>query len=91
MLHVAGAIHPGVTGERIFGFAGHFSWDSILAIFRKNEPEKKFVDDFSDGQDMNEIQPADRAEEILRDLGRPGWRSLEEAILGNVQDLCVST
>ncbi|KPM35110.1 hypothetical protein AK830_g11462 [Neonectria ditissima] len=86
-LHVAGAILPEVTDERIFGFAGRFSWDAILDVFRKLEPEKKFAENFSGGEDPNEIEPAPRAEQLLRDLGRPGWASLEEVVNDNVRDL----
>ncbi|KAH6866194.1 hypothetical protein B0T10DRAFT_611953 [Thelonectria olida] len=84
-LHVAGAIHPGVSEERIFGVAGQFSWDSILAVFRKFEPEKTFPDDFNGGEDLNEFQSRDRAEQILRDLGQPGWTSLEAVVLRNIE------
>ncbi|KAK7417795.1 hypothetical protein QQZ08_011491 [Neonectria magnoliae] len=86
-LHVAGVIHPDVTDERIFGFAGRFSWDACLDAFRKSEPEKKFADNFCGGDDPNEIEPAPRAEQLLRDLGRPGWMPLEEVINENVRDL----
>ncbi|KAH7127421.1 hypothetical protein EDB81DRAFT_809189 [Dactylonectria macrodidyma] len=86
-LHVAGAIHPDVTDERIFGFAGSYSWDDVLEIFRKNEPEKTFPENFSGGEDPNEITPAPRAEKLLQDLGQPGWASLEEVVLQNVEGL----
>ncbi|KAK7419023.1 hypothetical protein QQX98_003525 [Neonectria punicea] len=86
-LHVAAAIFSGIEDQRIFAFAGRFSWDQVLEILRKNEPEKKFPDNFSGGEDPNEIQPRDKAEQLLRDLGRPGWTSLEETILANVKDV----
>ncbi|KAF7548842.1 hypothetical protein G7Z17_g6787 [Cylindrodendrum hubeiense] len=86
-LHVAAAIHPDVKDERIFAFAGRFSWDAILEILRKNFPNKEFIDNFSGGEDLNEILPRSRAEQLLRDLGRPGWVSLEETVLENVKDI----
>lgn len=86
-LHVAAAIFDHVKDRRIFGFAGRFSWDDILDILRKNAPNKKFPDNFSAGSDPNEIKPRDEAEQLLRDLGRPGWTSLEESILANIADL----
>lgn len=84
---MAAAALPHVKDQRIFGFAGRFNWDQILDIFRKNEPEKKFVDNFSGGEDPHKIVPAAKAEQLLRDLGRPGWTSLEKSVLANIKDL----
>ncbi|KFY82364.1 hypothetical protein V500_10591 [Pseudogymnoascus sp. VKM F-4518 (FW-2643)] len=84
-LHVAAAVLPKLEDQRIFGFAGRFNWDSVLEIFRKHVPEGKFPDNFSGGEDGNEIIPRGKAEQLLRDLGRPGWTSLEESILANIE------
>lgn len=84
-LHVIGAIHPDVKDERIFGFAGRFSFDDIIQVFRNNEPEKKFIDNFNGGSDPTEVEPRARAEQLLRDLGQPGWASLEESVLEVVE------
>ncbi|KAF4968554.1 hypothetical protein FSARC_4069 [Fusarium sarcochroum] len=83
-LHVAAAIFDHVKDQRIFGFAGRFSWDEVLDILRKAAPNKELPDNFSAGSDPNEIKPRDKAEQLLRDLGRPGWVSLEETILENI-------
>ncbi|KAF4456172.1 hypothetical protein F53441_1656 [Fusarium austroafricanum] len=89
-LHVAAAIFEHVKEQRIFGFAGRFNWDMILDIFRKNFPDKTFPENFSGGEDPNEIEPRAKAEQLLKDLGRPGWTSLEEAILANVEGIAGS-
>ncbi|KAL5610993.1 hypothetical protein FOBRF1_007110 [Fusarium oxysporum] len=86
-LHVAATVLPDVNEERIFGFAGRFNWDAILDILRKQNPGRRFIPNFSDGKDLNEIRPMVRAEEILRKLGRPGWTSLEDSIMANTADL----
>ncbi|KAH7133769.1 hypothetical protein EDB81DRAFT_658571 [Dactylonectria macrodidyma] len=86
-LHVAGVILPDVRGERIFGFAGRFSWDAVLEILRKHEPEKDFPDDFSGREDYTDIKPRTRAEEILRNLGQRGWTELEDTVLMNTEGL----
>ncbi|KAH6879402.1 hypothetical protein B0T10DRAFT_566091 [Thelonectria olida] len=86
-LHVAAAIHPDVKDERIFSFPRRYNWDAILAIFRKIFRRKTFIDDFEGGEDAKEILSRARAEQHLRDLGRPGWVSLEETVLHNVDDL----
>ncbi|OBT41210.1 hypothetical protein VE00_08096 [Pseudogymnoascus sp. WSF 3629] len=86
-LHVAAAVLPNLEDQRIFGFAGRFNWDTVLDIFRKHVPGRKFPDNFSGGEDGNEIIPRGKAEQLLRDLGRPGWTSLEESILANIEGL----
>ncbi|KAI1338536.1 hypothetical protein F5Y15DRAFT_424757 [Xylariaceae sp. FL0016] len=83
-LHVAAAILPEVKDERIFGFAGRFNWDMILEIMRKHAPDRNLPGNFDGGEDPNEIAGRPRAEELLRQLGRPGWISLEDTILMNV-------
>ncbi|KAF9776780.1 hypothetical protein IL306_004976 [Fusarium sp. DS 682] len=84
-LHVAAAIFDHVKEQRIFGFAGRFNWDAMLDIFRKHFPNKSFPENFSGGEDPNEIEPRDKAEQLLKDLGRPGWTSLEDSILANLE------
>ncbi|KAL6355759.1 hypothetical protein LRP88_09342 [Fusarium phalaenopsidis] len=87
ILHVAAAVHPDVKGERIFAFAEPFNWDKVLDILRKQNPGVKFINNFQADQDLTEIKPKARAEQLLRDLGRPGWTSLEDGILLNTEDL----
>ncbi|WAO87457.1 Epimerase domain-containing protein [Fusarium falciforme] len=86
-LHVAAAVFDHIKERRIFGFAGRFNWDEILDILRKVAPNKEFPANFSSGSDANEIKPRAEAEQLLRDLGRPGWVSLEETVLANVSDV----
>ncbi|KAM0354946.1 hypothetical protein ACHAPU_000787 [Fusarium lateritium] len=85
-LHVAGAIFDHVKDQRIFGFAGRFSFDEVLDILRKNYPDREFPDNFSSGRDSNEIEPRAKAEQLLKDLGQPGWTSLEDSVIANVED-----
>ncbi|KAF3001670.1 hypothetical protein E8E14_006661 [Neopestalotiopsis sp. 37M] len=87
LLHVAAAISPGVQNERIFAFAGAFNCDDILAILRRQNPDRVFVDDFQSQRDYTEVVPRARAEQILQDMGRKGWTSLEESILMNTEEL----
>ncbi|KAI9164183.1 Aldehyde reductase 2 [Paramyrothecium foliicola] len=86
-LHVAAGIFEHVQGQRIFGTAYRFSWDSVLDVLRKLEPEREFPDNFSGGEDPNEVEPRDKAEQLLRQLGRPGWTTLEDSIRGTLEDL----
>ena len=86
-LHVAAAILKKVQRQRIFGFAARYNWDEILGILRDLEPRKVFPKNFSGGQDPNEIVARPKAEQLLRDLGRDGWTTLEETIGNMVQQL----
>ncbi|KAJ2991089.1 hypothetical protein NUW58_g2649 [Xylaria curta] len=86
-LHVAGAVLTKVRGQRIFGFAQRYSWDCILEILRNLEPDMVFPENFSGGEDPNEIEPRHKAEQLLRDLGQPGWTSLEESVRNLIQGL----
>jgi hypothetical protein len=76
---------PQVRSQRIFAFGGKFCWDWILAIMRKIEPGRKLPTDFSGGEDQMEIVPRAKAEELLREMGRPGWTNLEDTIAQNVE------
>lgn len=84
-LHVAATILPQVQNQRIFAFAGKFSWDLIMDIMRKRDPSRKIPDNFSGGEDPNVIQPRDKAEKLLQDLGLPGFTSLEQSIANNLE------
>lgn len=85
-LHVAGALLPHVQDQRIFAFAGRYSWDKIMEIMRGLDPQRKLPENFSGGEDPNEIEPRPKAEALLRELGRPGWTSLADSIAANVKD-----
>lgn len=90
-LHVAAAVFKKVQRQRIFGFAARYNWDEILRILRNLEPGKTFPEDFSGGEDPNEIVARPKAEQLLRDLGREGWTTLEESVANMVQQLSESS
>ncbi|KAI1334147.1 aldehyde reductase [Xylariaceae sp. FL0016] len=87
LLHVAAALHPGVESERIFAFAEPVNGDGVLAILRRLYPNRKFPANFQAEQDLSEIVPRQRAEALLRGMGKDGWTSLEESIRRNTEDL----
>ncbi|KAL4875387.1 NAD(P)-binding protein [Aspergillus karnatakaensis] len=87
LLHVAAAIHPGVTSERIFAFAEPVNADRVLAILRSLYPGRTFPADFDANEDVSEIVPRQRAEALLRSMGQDGWTSLEESVRRNTEDL----
>lgn len=88
LLHVAAAIHPDVNSERVFAFAETVNGDGLLAILRKLYPTRTFPVDFQAEKDLSTIVPRERAEELLRDMGKVGgWTSLEESVRRNTEDI----
>lgn len=87
LLHVAATLHPDVKSERVFAFAEPVNGDGILAIFRKLYPNKTFPADFQAEKDLTNIVPRARAEQLLRDMGKSGWTSLEESLKRNTEDI----
>ena len=85
ILHVAAGMLAHVHDQRIFAFGGRFSWDKILKIMRTLDPNRQIPDDFSGGEDPNEIAPRPQAERLLQELGRTGWTSLADSISANVK------
>jgi nucleoside-diphosphate-sugar epimerase len=79
-VHVAALIYSDVQGERLFTFAHPYTWNSILAVFRKLYPKRKFIDDLPDlGKDLSKVAN-ERAEELLKRFGLPEWTSLEDSV-----------
>lgn len=69
-----------MKNERLFSFAHPYTWNDILAVFRKLYPNRKFIDDTPNlGQDLSRVANG-RAEELVRRFGLPGWTSLEESV-----------
>ena len=87
-LHVAALTRPDIEGSRIFGFTGRFNWNTLLHQLRKMYPDRTFYDDREGlGHDLSRIHGAAKAEQILKDMGRPGWKGLEESMRENLEDL----
>lgn len=86
LLHLAALTFPAVTNARIWAVAETFNWTQVQEIFRKIAPGRKFVDLGELGRDLSEIDNS-RGTEILKALGRPGWRGLEESVRENVAGL----
>lgn len=87
LLHVAAAIHPNVESERVFAFAEPVNVDILLTILRKLYPNRSIPADCQPENDLSEIVPRKRAEELLRDMGKDGWTGLEESVRRNTEDI----
>ncbi|KAF2096617.1 aldehyde reductase [Rhizodiscina lignyota] len=88
-VHIAGLIYSDVKGERLYSFAHPYNWNDMLAVLRKLYPDRKFHEDYSDiGHDLSKVAN-ERAEELVKRFGQPGWTSLEDSIKA-VTDTIVS-
>ncbi|KAF2006825.1 NAD(P)-binding protein [Amniculicola lignicola CBS 123094] len=87
LLHISALIHSDVHHERLFGFAQPYTFNDLLAIYRKLFPGKKFEEDIEGlGEDKMKV-PNQRAEEVLGWVkkggdGGQGWEGLESAVGG---------
>uniref|UniRef100_UPI003D264B92 ketoreductase n=1 Tax=Sporidiobolus salmonicolor TaxID=5005 RepID=UPI003D264B92 len=80
LLHLGCLVLPQIERRRVYGTAAPFDWNMVLAVFRKLWPSKTFPADFPDqGQDLSVFDTRPSLE-ILKSLGREGWRSFEDSI-----------
>ncbi|KAF2739849.1 NAD(P)-binding protein [Polyplosphaeria fusca] len=91
-LHVAALLSKSAVNERIFGCAGRFNWNQVLAFWRAAFPWSKFADDMKflgtgeDETDLGDLQT--RADEIMKSVGYDGFEvSLKQSMLNAVEDL----
>ncbi|PVH85433.1 aldehyde reductase [Cadophora sp. DSE1049] len=79
-LHVGALLDAAVENQRLFGYAEPYTWNEMLAIFRKLYPDRKFMDDLPDaGRDLS-IVTNESAAEVLRKFGKPGFTTFEESV-----------
>jgi nucleoside-diphosphate-sugar epimerase len=80
MVHVAALIFEDVKSERLFTFTYPYSWNDMLAIFRKLYPDKTFMADIPGLGEDNCIVANARAKALLTRMKRSGWTSLEDSV-----------
>ncbi|OBT66250.1 hypothetical protein VE03_04340 [Pseudogymnoascus sp. 23342-1-I1] len=86
-LHVAALLDTKVKNERIFGFAGPYTWNGILAILRSAYPGKTFPEDLPVSELSKMSVPNERGEQLLKEVFGKGWVSLEDTVKENVAGL----
>ncbi|KAM6529201.1 hypothetical protein FALCPG4_007347 [Fusarium falciforme] len=87
-LHLAALLHPDIREERIFAYAGPYTWHMIQAAMKDLYPDKTFSPEISEAiLDRSEIVLAPRAEGYLKEMGCKGWTTLEESVKMNTEDL----
>ncbi|KAF2466620.1 aldehyde reductase II [Lindgomyces ingoldianus] len=77
VVHVAALVFGDVKRERLFTFAEPYSWNDLLAIFRRLYPEREFMDDIEGLGVDKSVVANERAQELLKRLKGSGWDSLE--------------
>lgn len=80
LVHVAALIYDDVKSERLFAFAEKWSFNSIMEIWRKMYPQRKFPEDIEGLGEDRTIVPNQRAEELLKRVKGQGWEPLEKAL-----------
>lgn len=86
VLHVAAALDPSVQNARLYGWDKPFNWNDMLAIFRKLQPDKTFVDDLESHDKLLGTVDASVEKGLVEKWGgRRGWISLEEGVRDALQ------
>ncbi|CZT46219.1 uncharacterized protein RSE6_06620 [Rhynchosporium secalis] len=89
-LHLSALLDTTVENQRLFGYAEPYTWNEILAIFRRLYPDRNFMDDLVDaGRDLTTVTNK-RAAEVLRRFGKPGFTTLEESIKAATEQILSS-
>lgn len=83
-MHVAALLNTKVKNERIFGFAGPYTWNGVLAVLRSLYPGKTFPEDLPVSEISKMSVPNERAEELLKEVFGKGWVSFEDSVKENV-------
>lgn len=91
-LLVAATAKSSLSNERIFAYHKHSTWDDLRHKVRAIRPELVTGDDQRlQGSYLSSAEEeVNRAEEILKDVGQPGFTS-EDAMLQNFLQTCFST
>ncbi|KAF1959651.1 dihydroflavonol-4-reductase [Byssothecium circinans] len=81
LLHISALVHSEINHERVYGFAAPWDYNKVLAIYRKEYPERTFPEDIPGLVDDSCKPPREMAEEVLRWVKNgKGWDSLEKAV-----------
>ncbi|KAK2740008.1 aldehyde reductase ii [Colletotrichum kahawae] len=79
-IHVGALLLPQVKSERLFAYAGRYTVNDFLRIFKTAYPSRQFPDDVENVLEDETEVPNGRSTEVLKLLGLKGWRSLEECL-----------
>ncbi|GME39343.1 hypothetical protein GTA08_BOTSDO08493 [Neofusicoccum parvum] len=80
-LHVAALINPELKNERIVGFSDQYSRNDVLGAFRKIFPGRDVPADTPGlAANMAPIADYEKVNGLLKGVGKPGFKSLEECL-----------
>ncbi|KAJ6483993.1 hypothetical protein C8R45DRAFT_294753 [Mycena sanguinolenta] len=86
-IHLAALLSTSTQGKRIWAAAHTFEINDILAIWREEFPERKFVEDFKFPPQPKITLELALSEGLLRAFEGRSWLSLKESVIANVQDV----
>ncbi|KAF7376923.1 Aldehyde reductase [Mycena sanguinolenta] len=86
-IHLAVLLSTSTQGKRIWAAAHRFEINDILAIWREEFPERKFLEDFKLPPQPKITLELAESEELLRAFEGRSWFSLRESVIANVQDV----
>ncbi|KAJ6483956.1 hypothetical protein C8R45DRAFT_1099127 [Mycena sanguinolenta] len=86
-IHLAALLSTSTHGKRIWAAAHTFEINDILAIWREEFPERKFVEDFKFPPQPKITLELAPSEELLKAFEGRSWLSLKESVVANVQDV----
>lgn len=93
-LHLAALLFPNVRNERIFAVSIPWTRASINQILSRLFPERMKAlkkegeavqRESEESMDLTVFKDVERAEELLKRMGRQGWRDLEGSVRGAVE------
>lgn len=86
-LHVAAFTNPTITSERLFAQSETYNWTRVLSILRRTYPSHQWPQDpENESEDLSTFdEPRKRSLELLREMGRDGFISLEESVKINAE------
>ncbi|CAG9954256.1 unnamed protein product [Clonostachys rosea f. rosea IK726] len=86
LLHLGALTVEDVHNERLFAFAGRFSWGAVLEIIRRRFPEKggSLPAVHEAAIDIGEVENH-RSVEVLQKLAKDGFQSLEVAVVETLE------
>ncbi|PWY65891.1 aldehyde reductase [Aspergillus eucalypticola CBS 122712] len=90
LLHVAALINPTVQNERLFAYGWPFFWNDLATIYRDIFPNRELPTDLparDKDADLLDVKPSKRSEDLLKEMGKPGWSSLKEIVVANAYGL----
>ncbi|KAF4466096.1 NAD dependent epimerase dehydratase [Fusarium albosuccineum] len=86
LLHVASLLDPSIQGARIPAWGPGFNWNDVLAVFRKYQPDKKFIEDIEGLGDFQATADVAQAKKALKTWGgQDDFIGLEEGVIATLE------